>query len=51
MYAFLDNERKNTFKFLIFYNVLFFGLYAICRYIVQTNYSSFDMSQVDHNLA
>ena len=36
---------------MILYNVMYAILFTLCRYVVQVNYSSFDMTEIDNKLA
>ena len=50
IYAYLDGQCKKSFKCLILYNLIFFTLFACCRYVSQTDYSTFDMAGLERQI-
>ena len=48
---YMSETRTLSIKYIFVYNVMFAVLFTLCRYVVQVNYSSFDMTQIDAKLA
>ena len=46
--SYLHSSRILACKFSILNNCLYFLLFALCRFVIQTNYSNFDLSQIEN---
>ena len=49
--SFLYQSRMTGFHFSIVNNLLFALLFIICRFVVQVNYDSFDLSKINNKIA
>ena len=47
---FLQNSRLSAIKHLICYNILFWSLFTYWNYVIQKDYSRYDMSGIEASI-
>lgn len=48
--SFLNQSRLGSVKYLVFYNIIFWSVYTYCNFVIQKDYSRFDLTQIESKM-